>query len=185
MPGPDPTETAALPAQIAQLQAERDSARQAAAEAQERLRQNEAYGMLFQQSRRAMLVFAPAQPGFIDCNAAAVRLYGAGGRAALLDDAAPAQAERQHLDSPARLARERAPQLRMALRDGICVFDARHQRPDGQVWDARVTLMALDHQGRQRLQFTLDDITEQKDNERQLLFRRHVQEDAGPMLWLD
>ena len=157
----------------------------AAAEERERLRRSEAYGLLFQQSRRAMLVFDPVQSSFIDCNQAAVRLYGFGSREELLDNAAPDQAEGPYLDTPARLVRERAPQLRMALRDGVCVFEARHQRPDGQFWDARVTLMALDHEGQQLLQFTLDDITEQKHNERQLLFSHHVQEYAGPMLWLD
>ncbi|HVR48837.1 MAG TPA: response regulator [Pseudorhodoferax sp.] len=157
----------------------------AAAEQRERLRQSEAYGMLFQQSRRAMVVFDPALPGFIDCNEAAVRIYGFGSREQVLDSTAPDPAERPYLDTPARLVRERALNVRMALRDGVSVFEARHQRPDGQVWDARVTLMALVHAGRQLLQFTLDDVTEQKHNERQLLFSRHVQEYAGPMLWLD
>ena len=43
----------------------------------ERLMASETYGtMLFRQSQRAMVVFDPELPGFIDCNDAAVKIYG-------------------------------------------------------------------------------------------------------------
>jgi two-component system sensor histidine kinase/response regulator len=156
-------------------------------EERHRLRQSEAYSsMLFRQSRRAMVVFDPQIPAFTDCNEAAVRIYGFSHRDQLIGKT-PQEVQSATLAKGTlpHVLREREAKAREALEHGVAVFDARHQRPDGEIWDAQVTLMAFDYEGRRLLQFTLDDITEQKRNDRQLQFSRHVLEYTGAMVWLD
>ncbi len=155
--------------------------------AEDALRESEAYSkMLFQDSHRPMVVLDPETDTVIDCNAAAVKVYGFSSREELLgksplDMSAPFQSD--GTDSVAASARHR--HTRSAMQTGLEVFDWRHQRPNGEIWDARVHLMQFDHQGRLLLQFTLEDITERKRKEQQLLFNRRVLENAGPMLWFE
>jgi diguanylate cyclase (GGDEF)-like protein/PAS domain S-box-containing protein len=58
--------------------------------------------------------------------------------------------------------------LEPALRDGSHVFEWRHQRPDGHIWDAEVHLMAFQHKGKSLLQFSLQDISQRKRSEANL-----------------
>ncbi|WP_326538837.1 ATP-binding protein [Pseudorhodoferax sp.] len=177
---------AALQARDEELQRLRST--QAALEQErERLARRENYGtMLFRQSQRAMVVLDPEIPAFIDCNEAAVKIYGYQHREEVLGKTPlDVQAEFQADGTPTRVMYEQQRQARIARQSGVTVFDARHQRPDGTVWDARVHLMAFHYEDRRLLQFTLEDITEQRRNEAQLLFNRFVVENTGPMLWLD
>ena len=146
------------------------------------------YGsMLFQQSQRAMVVLDPDLPAFIDCNEAAVQLYGYTCREEVLGKSPlDMQTALQYDGSPTRFIAEQQRHARTAGHaGGVTVFDARHQRPNGEIWDARVHLMGFCYQGRRLLQFTLEDITAQRRNEDLLLFNRFVVENTGPMLWLD
>ncbi len=153
----------------------------------QQLVEREAYNsMLFRQSRRAMVVLDPQSGRFTDCNDEAARIYGYAQREdvlgkAPLDVLAPVQYDGQ--TSQDMLDEQR--RVHLSDRPGVAVFEVRHQRPDGVAWDARVHMMPFDYQGRLLLQFTLEDITEHKRNERLLLFNRHVVENAGPMLWVD
>ena len=77
-----------------------------------------------------------------------------------------------------------------ALTRGVEVFEWRHQRPDGEIWDAMVHLMLFNYCGRKLLQFTLDDITDRKRNEVALReseerFRRLFEDSADAMLLID
>ena len=149
-----------------------------------RLKDSEAYNkMLFQGSHRPMVVSEPGV-GFIDCNPAAVAIYGYTSREEVLgkttlDVAAKFQAD----GTETRLA--------LGLRDkfvkdtGIEVFEWRHQRPNGEVWDAMVHLTRFNYKGKALEQFTLEDITERKHKELQLLFTQQVVENTGPMLWFE
>ena len=177
---------AALQAQDQELQRLRASAA-AHAQERERLVQSEAYGtMLFRQSQRAMVVFDPELPAFIDCNEAAVKIYGFTEREEVLGKTpTDVQAEFQYDGTPTRVIAEQLRHSRSARQSGVTVFDARHQRPNGEIWDARVHLMAFRFQGRRLLQFTLEDVTEQRRNEAMLMFNRFVVENTGPMLWMD
>ncbi|MDB5849674.1 MAG: hypothetical protein JWP29_3426, partial [Rhodoferax sp.] len=65
------------------------------------------------------------------------------------------------------------------------VFEWILQRPDGACWDALVHLMMFNFGGKDLLQFTLEDITERKRADKQLLFARRVVDNTGPMLWHD
>ncbi|GAB0057579.1 Sensor histidine kinase RcsC [Candidatus Magnetaquicoccaceae bacterium FCR-1] len=138
----------------------RDITQRKAAEAA--LRDSEAYNkMLFQESARPIVIHDPAGPGFIDCNPAAVRMYGYASREELLgktplDVSAPTQYD----GSDSRAAMARIDML--ALHQGPQSFEWRHRRPNGEIWDAQVHLMMFHFGGRELLQFTLDDITEKK-----------------------
>ncbi|MBF0164413.1 MAG: response regulator, partial [Magnetococcales bacterium] len=138
----------------------RDITQRKAAEAA--LRDSEAYNkMLFQESARPIVIHDPAGAGFIDCNPAAVRMYGYASREELLgktplDVSAPTQYD----GSDSRVAMERIDL--MALNQGPQSFEWRHRRPNGEIWDAQVYLMMFHFGGRELLQFTLDDITEKK-----------------------
>ncbi|MBF0627119.1 MAG: PAS domain S-box protein [Magnetococcales bacterium] len=138
----------------------RDITQRKAAEAA--LRDSEAYNkMLFQESARPIVIHDPGGEGFIDCNPAAVHMYGYASREELigktpLDVSAPTQYD----GTDSKTAMEEIDQL--ALSSGPQVFEWRHRRPNGEIWDAQVHLMLFHFQGRQLLQFTLDDITEKK-----------------------
>lgn len=137
-------------------------------QAEEALRESEAYNKaLFQSSFIALLVMDPETGSFVDCNDAAVRLFGFGGREDLLgrtpidlstptqEDGTPsAEAGRSHLEA--------------ACREGAQVFPWRYQHPDGQAWYAEVRLMAFLHQGHQLMQLAVRDITEQKRTEAEI-----------------
>jgi two-component system sensor histidine kinase/response regulator len=133
--------------------------------AEESLKESESFNkLLFQGSHRAMVVYDPGGAGFIDCNEAAVKMYGFSRREEVLgktpvDVSTPLQYD--GTDSRIGTARHDY----AALSKGVDVFEWRHQRPNGEIWDAMVHLMAFNHRGRQILQFTLDDITQRRHAE--------------------
>jgi two-component system, sensor histidine kinase and response regulator len=130
--------------------------------AEESLKESEAFNrLLFQGSHRAMVVYDPAGAGFIDFNEAAIKVYGFSRREEVLgktpmDVSAPVQYD--GTDSRIAIARHD----HNALTRGNEVFEWRHQRPNGEIWDAMVHLMVFNYRGRQLLEFTLDDITERR-----------------------
>ncbi len=125
------------------------------------LRDSEAYNkMLFQESSRSIVVFDPRE-GFIDCNRAAVRMYGFASREDLLgktplDLSAPTQYD----GSDSKSLGERM--ARAALKDGLSNFEWRARSANGEIWDAEVNLMPFSYGGKRLLQFTVDDVTEKK-----------------------
>ncbi len=130
--------------------------------AKSRLRESEAYTkVLFSDSHIPLVVLDPETCKFIDCNAAAARIYG-------LDDKDSVVGLSVSDVSPEMQADGRASaeliQLRIdeACREESCLFEWLHRRPDGQLWDGEVHLMAFHHEGRQLLQFSLQDVTARK-----------------------
>ncbi len=152
--------------------------------AEEELLNSEAYNkMLFQESHRPLVVY-DLENGFIDCNPAAVKAYGLSSREDVigktpLDVSAPSQYD--GTDSQTAILEKH----QTVLEHGVTSFEWRHQRANGEIWDAMVYLMLFNYRGKQLLQFTLDDITERKRSERKILFNRYVVENSGPMMWVD
>ncbi|HMA64174.1 MAG: PAS domain-containing protein [Fibrobacterota bacterium] len=56
--------------------------------------------------------------------------------------------------------------INRAKNEGSVVFEWKHERPDGEQWDAQVHLRSFNLHDHQFLQYTLIDITDQKINER-------------------
>jgi PAS domain S-box-containing protein len=121
---------------------------------------------VFDSSRVAIVVMDPTTTRVLDCNPAAATIYGfASPREAIdktvRDVSAPVQYDGTPSSEKARTAIERA------LAEGESVFEWRHRRPDGTVWDAEVHLMSFRSTERQLLQFTLQDVSERKRIEKE------------------
>ena len=137
-------------------------------EGQAKLQESEAYNrVLFSDSQLALVVIDPESNRYIDCNDAAVAIYGAASRAEVLAwTPADVSATSQPDGTPsATLAGQ---YIQRCLEDGLVVFTWRHLRPDGELWDAEVRLMKFVHHGQTLIQFSLVDITERLRSERQL-----------------
>jgi PAS domain S-box-containing protein len=134
-------------------------------QAEDELRESESYNkVLFRDSHVALAVIDPATGRFIDCNQAAVRMYGVVDRAELsLKGPAEMSPPVQNDSRPSDVAA--ADRIRQALEFGTQVFEWRHQRPDGQLWDAEVHLMSFMHRNRLLLQLSLQDVTDRKQAE--------------------
>lgn len=126
------------------------------------LAESEAYSKaLFENSYMPMVIMDSVTGRFVDCNDAAVAIYGYPDRQSvlgktLLDVSAPTQYDGSPSSSAA------AERIANAEAAGVCVFEWRHRHPDGVVWDAEVRLMKMSHRGRQLMQFSLIDITERR-----------------------
>lgn len=120
------------------------------------------HAMLFQQSPPAMMVLEPTR-GFVDCNDASVRLYGFPNRASLLGKMPRDLCADGLCDGSAGY-------LDQALAHGAAVFEWRQKRFDGRLFDARIQLLRLDHRGKTLLQFATEDITQRKQDDKQLVF---------------
>jgi PAS domain S-box-containing protein len=140
------------------------------------LEDSESYNkVLFQQSHRAMVVVDPDPGCFIDSNQAAAEIFGYSSPQDVigktpLDMAAPTQYD--GTDSASASQRRD----RSALAQGIESFEWRHRRPNGEIWDAVVHLMAFNYRGRRLLQATLEDITERRKTEEALRESRQLLE---------
>jgi PAS domain S-box-containing protein len=128
----------------------------------ERLRESEAFRKrVFDASPVAIGVMDPVAFKLVDCNPAAVQIFGFSSREETLsttplDVAAPVQDDGTPSMDKARHYVERV------LAEGTIIFEWRHQRSNGEIWDAEVHLMSFQSGTRQLLQFTLQDITERK-----------------------
>ncbi|MBI3716878.1 MAG: EAL domain-containing protein [Betaproteobacteria bacterium] len=130
--------------------------------AEARLRESDAYNkVLFVDSRIPLVVLDPETRRFVDCNGAAVEIYRAADRDAVLRmSVADVSAAIQYDGTPSAEAAET--HIERALSDGSHMFEWRHRDPDGREWDAEVYLMRFRHAGRTLLQFSLQDITQKK-----------------------
>jgi PAS domain S-box-containing protein len=148
-------------------------------EAEEALRDSESYNkVLFSDSRIALVVIDPETGTFLDCNDAAVRIYRLSDKNEVvgkgpLDVSTPTQYDGSDSGLAARW------HIRQALSQGSHLFEWRHRRPDGELWDAEVHLMAFRHRGKVLLQFSLQDITARKIAERELVKSKEEAEAAN------
>jgi two-component system, sensor histidine kinase and response regulator len=148
-------------------------------QAEEALRESESYNkVLFSDSRIALVVLDPETGRFLDCNDAAVRIYRFMDKGDVigkipLDMSTPTQYD----GSDSGLAAQW--HIRQGLSQGSHLFEWRHRRPDGEIWDAEVHLMAFRHRGKILLQFSLQDITARKIAERELVKSKEEAEAAN------
>ncbi|MEA4872519.1 MAG: EAL domain-containing protein [Synergistaceae bacterium] len=129
---------------------------------EEDLLESQEYARTLFSSSHIPLVVMDTETGiYVDCNPAAVHIYEYATRDEVigktpLDVSAPIQY------NGAGSADEAAKHIRACLENGSHIFEWRHQRPNGQIWDADVHLMSFQYRGKQLMQFTLQDITERK-----------------------
>ncbi len=126
------------------------------------LRENYEYAKgLFTASHIPLIVMDAETGVYVDCNEAAAKIYGYESRDEVLgkiplDFSAPTQYDGSDSATEARR------HIEAGIREGSHVFEWRHQRANGEIWDADVHLMFLENRGRPLLQFKLQDITERK-----------------------
>ncbi len=129
------------------------------------LQESEAFRRrIFESSRLPIVIMDAETFRYIDCNQAATEIYRFASREETL--------QKTPLDVSAPFQYDQTPSaekalfyIRQALSEGMAVFEWRHQRPDGEIWDAQVHLMSFQAGERHFLQFTLQDITERKKAE--------------------
>ncbi len=105
---------------------------------------------------------------FIDCNPAAVAIFGfENAEESLGKTPWDVSSETQYDGTPSS---EKARfYIEKALSEGFAVFEWRHRRPDGALWDAEVHLMRFASGDGPYLQFTLLDITDRKQAQAALI----------------
>lgn len=130
------------------------------------LRESDAYNkILFEGSRLALVVLDPKTQKFTDCNSAALAIYGFDNKESFLGltpaNLAP-KFQYDGIDSNAAASRY----IEGALNHGAQRFEWLQKKPNGEVWDAKVHLMAFLYRGEVLLQFSVEDITERKKIDR-------------------
>lgn len=117
--------------------------------------------VLFKRSPLPVIVVDPRANCMVDCNEAAVAIYGYGSRDATLNtNAADVSTPLQYDGTPSEQAI--LPYTRAALAGEPQVYDWRHRRPDGTEFDAEVHLTRFGPEEAPLLLASLFDVTERK-----------------------
>ncbi len=104
---------------------------------------------------------------FIDCNEAAVKIYGYASRGDFINktifniDEKSAPIRYNGLASATDVQKH----IQLCLKNGSHIFERRHQRPNGEIWDAEIHLKLFYRKGKPLIQFALHDITARKQAE--------------------
>ncbi|MEN8119941.1 MAG: PAS domain-containing sensor histidine kinase [Bacteroidota bacterium] len=130
--------------------------------AEQALKDSESYkNALFHRSFAPMVVMDRDTYKFVDCNDAAIKIYGYKSKEEVLGKT-PADVS-THKQYNGELSSKAAKgKIEIALKDGFVLFEWLHQRPNKDIWDAEVHLMSIKHKGKVLLQFSLLDITDRK-----------------------
>jgi len=130
--------------------------------AEQELRESEEYNkVLFHSSLIPLVVMDSKTFKFLDCNQAAINIYGFKTREEVLGKTpADVSTPTQYNGVSSELAAKE--KIEKALKKDKVIFEWRHQRPDGSIWDAEVQLMKFTFKNHSYLLFSLLDITERK-----------------------
>ncbi|ODS69848.1 MAG: hypothetical protein ABS38_03985 [Acidovorax sp. SCN 68-22] len=171
---------AALHEDAARLERENRALKEALAQSEQALAiaraaqlQSAAYNRRVYQDSPVPIVIIDPAVGIVDCNLAAVHIYGFSSRDEVLgkmplDFSAPVQYDGTDTQSAGEEI------TRSILEHGIANFLWRARRANGEIFDAEVHLMAFDSGGRILLRFTVDDVSE-KRRVRQEMDRQQVE----------
>jgi len=134
----------------------------------------EKYRKIFNTSHDAIMTIEPPTWRFVDANPATLTMF----RAKDLADFTSrgpmgVSPEKQHDGRPSGDAAQEW--IQTALREGSASFEWIHQRLDGQAFPARVLLTRMDLAGKQSIQATVRDLSEQKGIELELGHARKLE----------
>ncbi|MCK5782847.1 MAG: cache domain-containing protein [Desulfobacterales bacterium] len=126
------------------------------------LKQSESFNkLLFKDSRTPLIVMDSETNKFIDCNQAAADIYNFKN----IDETigkTPLDVSAKQQDNGDDSATAAQYYMSKAKKEGSVIFDWKHQRPNGELWDAEVQLMLFHYDNKDLFQFSLLDITERK-----------------------
>lgn len=130
---------------------------------------NEAFiNRIFEYSCTAIVVMDAQTYQFIDCNQAAVKIYGFKDKSDVLK-CTPLEVSSQYqydgIDSKTKAKYF----LDIAKANNSVIFEWKHQRSDNSVWDAEVNLLYFSIDDNHFYQFSLSDITQKKKTELALI----------------
>jgi PAS domain S-box-containing protein len=141
--------------------------------AEEALKESEAYNkVLFQDSKIPLIIMAPETAEFIDCNDAAVQIYGCKNREEFIGKT-PVHFSPKMQDDGQTTEIKAKNNIKMAMENGFVNFEWKHYRANGETWDAEVQLMRFAYKNQTLLQCSLVDITERKKAENELKHLRN------------
>ena len=133
--------------------------------AEEKLKESESYNKaLFLRSHTPLVVMDMDTSEYIDCNKAAIKIYGYKSKEEVLGKTPLDVSTRTQYNGELSsiVAKDKVDE---ALKNGFVLFEWRHQRPNGDTWDAEVHLMSIKYKNKKILQFSLLDITDRKKAE--------------------
>ena len=116
---------------------------------------------VFDSSKTPIVVMDSTTFKYVESNQAAIDMYGYTSREDLLNKTPlDVSSELQYDGTPSSI--KAFAYIKKALTDGSVIFEWKHQRPNGEFWDAEVHLLSFTAQEQSLLQFSLIDITERK-----------------------
>jgi PAS domain S-box-containing protein len=124
---------------------------------------------------------------YIDCNLAAVKIYNCSSKEAVIG--------KSPLDFSAPVQYDGTPStektvffINKAKVEGSTIFEWKHRRPDGEIWDAEVHLLSFQINRKPLLQFSLIDITQRKMAEKHVRESearyRFISENTDDVIWI-
>ena len=122
---------------------------------------NEFEKQVFESSPMPIVIMDAITHQYIDCNPAAVKIYRYNSKEDLLGKS-PLDFSASTQYDGSKSSEKAVYYIQKALQEGSTIFEWKHQRPDGEIWDAEVHLLAFKLKEKQLLQFSLIDITERK-----------------------
>ena len=138
------------------------------------LKESEAFNkLLFKDSMIPLVVMDANTYEYIDCNQAAADIYKFNTIENTIGKTpydVSAKKQYNNIDSKI-LAKE---YIKKAQKEGSIIFEWKHQRENGEIWDAEVQLMAFKYNNKDLLQFSLLDITERKKAQAELNHKRKM-----------
>ncbi|MEI6285737.1 MAG: response regulator [Bacillota bacterium] len=145
------------------------------------LKEREEYRrLLFESSPWPIFIIGnlDSEPSFIDCNPAGVKITHSPSKSDVVGKtAAFFSAALQYDDVP--LAEALHKQVGECFEKGSVVFDWRQQGFDGAIWDSCVHMLHFNYQGKDYLQLTENDVTEQRAAQRAILKAKEAAEAAS------
>lgn len=133
-----------------------------------KLKESESFNkLLFKDSRIPLLVLDAETLRFIDCNQAAAEVYGFGCIEQTLGKTPVEVSAKTQYDGEDSLVAAGKMLARVRQVKSV-IFEWRHQRENGEIWDAEVHLAQFHYQGRDLFQLSLQDITERKKAQEEL-----------------
>ena len=154
------------------------------ATAEAMLRESESrFRVIFEASRDAILIVN--QDGVLDCNAAALDVFGCASKAELTQkppwEFSPLLQPDGLESIPAAMQR-----LQAALNQGVQFFEWTHQRANGTTFPAEVSLTRFDFCGQMAIHSVVRDISHRKEAERQLRYlSRAVEQSPATIMITD